>query len=76
MRHPIEKSPRDGTAIILEDDASGTMTSLTGRLRRMNGSVKTASQPRSRRRIGIHWRAINISCEKTKDRYLQLPRSL
>ena len=24
MRHPIEKSPRDGTAIILEDDASGT----------------------------------------------------
>ena len=24
MRHPIERSPRDGTAIILEDDASGT----------------------------------------------------
>ena len=24
MRHPIEKSPRDGTAIILEDDARGT----------------------------------------------------
>jgi hypothetical protein len=24
MRHPIEKSPRDGTVIILEDDASGT----------------------------------------------------
>jgi hypothetical protein len=24
MRHPIEKSPRDGTAIIVEDDASGT----------------------------------------------------
>ena len=24
MRHPIEKSPRDGTAIILKDDASGT----------------------------------------------------
>jgi hypothetical protein len=24
MRHPIEKSPRDGTAIILEDDASET----------------------------------------------------
>ena len=24
QRHPIEKSPRDGTAIILEDDASGT----------------------------------------------------
>jgi hypothetical protein len=24
VRHPIEKSPRDGTAIILEDDASGT----------------------------------------------------
>ena len=42
------------------------MTSLTGRLRRTNGSVKTASQPRSRRPIGIHWRAINISCEKTK----------
>src|SRR6266403_6076074 len=24
MRHPIEESPKDGTAIILEDDASGT----------------------------------------------------
>jgi hypothetical protein len=24
MRHPIEKSARDGRAIILEDDASGT----------------------------------------------------
>jgi len=24
MRHSIEKSPRDGTVIILEDDASGT----------------------------------------------------
>ncbi|XIA64493.1 hypothetical protein ACFIOY_37570 [Bradyrhizobium sp. TZ2] len=24
MRHPIEQSPRDGTTIILEDDASGT----------------------------------------------------
>ena len=24
MRQPIEGSPRDGTAIILEDDASGT----------------------------------------------------
>ena len=24
MRHPIEESPRDGTAIILQDDASGT----------------------------------------------------
>ena len=24
MRHPIDKSPRDGTAIILEDDARGT----------------------------------------------------
>ena len=23
MRHPIEESPKDGTAIILEDDASG-----------------------------------------------------
>ena len=40
--------------------------SLTGRLRRVNGSVKTASQPRSRRRIGIQCRAINISCEKTQ----------
>jgi len=24
MRHPMEKSPRDGTVIILEDDASET----------------------------------------------------
>ena len=24
MRHPIEKSPRDGTVIILEDDAGET----------------------------------------------------
>jgi hypothetical protein len=24
MRHPVEESPRDGTAILLEDDASGT----------------------------------------------------
>ena len=44
------------------------MTSLTGRPRRGNGSVKTASRPRSRRRTGIPYRAINISCEKTKDR--------
>jgi hypothetical protein len=44
------------------------MTSLIGRLSRVNGLVKTASPPGSRRPIGIHWRAINIFGEKTKDR--------
>ena len=49
-------------------------TEQPSRPRRLNGLVKTASQ-RSRLRVGIHWRAINIAREKAKDRYLQLPRS-
>ena len=65
MRHPLEKSLRDGTVIILENDASGTYdvarwSTETGKW------VKMVSQPRSRRRIGIKCLAINISCEGTQ----------
>src|SRR4051794_13897452 len=45
----------------------GPLTSLTGRLRRVNGSEETANQARSRQRIGIQCRATSISSRRTKD---------
>ena len=53
MRHPIENHRGTEHPSSLRMMRAGPMTSLTGRLRRVNGSVKTASQSRSRRRIGF-----------------------
>jgi hypothetical protein len=44
------------------------MTSLIGRLRRVNGSEKTASRASSRRHIGSQYHASNFSCNRTKNR--------
>ena len=48
------------------------MTSHAGRLRQANGSVKAASQARSRRRIGVQCRATNVSHKSTMNRAMPL----
>ncbi len=69
MRYPIEDSPRDGTAIILEDDASGSYdvahwSTEAGKWLGENGEPTDGS----RRRTGIRYRATSISPERTAGR--------
>src|SRR5882757_9564282 len=61
LRHPIEESPKDGTAIILEDDASGTFdvarwSTETGKWVRENGEPTKVTP--------THW------CQMPRDQYL------
>jgi hypothetical protein len=68
MRHPIEKSPRDGTAIIVEDDASGTSDIAHWSTEAGQWLGENSEPTRIKPTLGFHWRAINIFGEKTKDR--------
>lgn len=47
---------------------AAVMTLLTGRARRINGWVKTASRAKLHRHIGIQDRATNICCERMTNR--------
>ena len=44
------------------------LMSLSGHPRRVNGSIRTVSQVRSSRRIGIHCPATNIFCKRRAER--------